>query len=240
MANIITINERSYLFDLGFGANTPLHPLPLPPPSSSSPLTTANRKLTFRPLLSTSHPSTPPSLIYFHRASPTSPWTDAYALSREEFHGPDFAVMNAKTSSDSIFTRTLVCVRLFFADEPWFAARAARDGHAAVIADRSRERGELAGQLVLVNNTLKYRILLTPAPALAALSGGDDVEAAGPEWSADVPLATFASEDERVEALRTYYDVRLSEEESRGILGAATALGGDAAEDMREVDALAG
>lgn len=217
MANIITIDGQRYLLDLGFGSNTPLTPLPFPPASSPS-ITVANRKLTLKPLLSTSHPSTPPSWVYSHRSSPGSPWTDAYALSREEFHAPDFRVMNLSTMTDSIFTRMLLCVRAFFADEPWFAERAARDGHGgdAVGGSGGRERGEIAGQIVLLGDTLKYRLLMTPVST--------EGEADGPEWSEDVHLATFATEDERVEALRTYFDVRFSDEEKRAIIGTPTAI----------------
>lgn len=216
MANIITIDNTRYLLDLGFGSNTPLTPLPFPA-SPATTTTTANRKLTLRPLLPSSHPTTPPSWVYAHRDAPSAPWTEAYALAREEFHLADFRVMNLSTMTSSIFTRLVVCVRAFFGDEAWFAARAEGDGHGGTVGAGGRERGEIAGQVILAGDSLKYRLLNTPVSTQG--------EAEGPEWSADVHLATFATEDERVEALRTYFGIRLSDEEKEAILELPTAIG---------------
>lgn len=210
MANIITIDGTPYLFDLAFGANTPLTPLPLPQTTTTT--TIANRKLSLKPLLATSHPTSPPSLIYSHRDSPSHPWVDAYALSREEFHNPDFRVMNLSTMTSSIFTRMVFCVRAFFPDEAWFVDRRERDGYAGVVG----KPGEIAGQLTLSGGTLKYRLLNTPVST--------EAEAEGPEWREDVPLATFTTEDERIEALGTYFGIQFSEEEKRAIFGTPTAL----------------
>lgn len=224
MANVVTIEDTRYLLDVGFGGNTALTPIPLP---TTSPTTeVGNRKLTLKPLLSTSHPSSPASYVYSHRASPSDPWTDAYALSREEFHAPDFVIMNLSTMSESIFTRTLVSVRAFFADEAWFAGRDGSD------AGEGRERGAIAGQLILVKNMLKYRLLNTPVGTKVADA---------PEWAEDVPLATFTTEDQRVDALRTYFGVELSAEERAAILDLSTAIGADEGPvDPREAQALEG
>src|SRR5690554_1441991 len=115
MANIVTVNGRRYLVDIGFGANTPLYPLPFPSPTATAAgdalpsLTTDNRRLTLRRLLPTSHPSSPPAWIYSHRASPSDPWIDAYALAPMEFHVSDFAVMNYWTMTNSFFAHTVIC-----------------------------------------------------------------------------------------------------------------------------------
>lgn len=243
MANIVAIDDRRYLVDIGFGANTPLYPLPFPhplPQTPSLPLpatqatptpypsrTTDNRKLTLRPPLTTSHPSSPHTWVYSHRSSPDDPWIDAYALSAEEFFHSDFGVMNYRTMLESIFTRMVVCVRGILSSETWLTA-GLTNGDAAERRAEDGEKGEaeLVGQLVLHNTTLKYRLLRTPIPSTAALSSDREGGGTQPEFGEDVPLATFTTEEERIAALKKYFGVVISEEERAGILGRDTAIGG--------------
>ncbi|SPN96601.1 related to arylamine N-acetyltransferase [Cephalotrichum gorgonifer] len=228
MANIITVDGVRYLVDVGFGANTPLAPLPFPNAPATA-LATGNRKLELKPLLSTSHPDTPPSWIYSHRASPAEPWVDAYALAREEFHTPDFEVMNLTTMTRSFFTESVICVRTFLAGEEWFLAEKSRVGgeEAAVETEVGKGKGsDMAGQLILFGKTLKYRTLATPTadPTLS----GEEVPDTRSDFGPDVPLLTFETERARIEALRTYFGVVLSAEDEAGILGLPSALAPEA------------
>lgn len=245
MANIVTIDSRRYLVDIGFGGNTPLYPLPFPhplPPTPSLPLPatqcppstpypsriTDNRKLTLRPPLSTSHPSTPHTWIYSHRSAPDAPWIDAYALSAEEFLHDDFRVMNLGTMTGSIFTKMVICVRGILSDETWLTGQTNGDVANGDITDGKRGgEPELVGQIVLHDKAVKYRLLKTPIPSCEELASDRELVGGGgqAELGEEVMLATFTTEEERVAALKKYFGIVLSEEERAGILGRDTAIG---------------
>ena len=239
MANIVTIDSRRYLVDIGFGGNTPLYPLPFPhplPPTPSLPLpatqspsstpypsrTTDPRTLTRPSPLPPSHPSTPHTWIYSHRSGPDSPWIDAYALSAEEFLHDDFRVMNLGTMTGSIFTKMVICVRGILSDETWLAVQTNGD---VAEGKRRGEEPELVGQIVLHDRAVKYRLLKTPIPSCDALASSGEFVGGQAELGDEVPLATFTTEEERVAALKKYFGIVLSEEERGGILGRDTAIG---------------
>lgn len=216
MANIVTLNSTHYHIDVGFGLNTPPFPVPFPPVPLSSPTpltphptsTVLNRKLTQQPLLSTSHPLSPPVWIYHHRARESDPWIPGYTFSAIEFHEEDYRVMNlmTMTSPASFFVQSVICVRTFLSNE---ALPKTIGGEEAKSSAEGEEEPRRAGQIVLFNDEVKLRRLKP---------GFED------EYGEYVVIEKFESEEARVEALRKWFGIRLSEEERRAIVGTSTEI----------------
>ncbi|PKS06279.1 hypothetical protein jhhlp_007027 [Lomentospora prolificans] len=213
MANIVTVDSAPYLVDVGFGLNTPLFPVPFP----SVPLNAAsapvpnpvsicqNRRLMQKPLLSTSHPLSPPAWIYSHRNGESNEFVEAYMISASEFRQQDFEVMNltTMTSPNSFFVQAVMCVRTFLSNDPLAQINEK--------TPRPNENGEpiLAGQVVLLKSEVKVRYVKP---------GKED------EFGEYQLLENLESETTRVAALRKWFNIKLSEEEQRAIIGRPTEI----------------
>ncbi|KKK14155.1 hypothetical protein P175DRAFT_0560120 [Aspergillus ochraceoroseus IBT 24754] len=137
MVLIVTIDDRKYMVDVGFGNNVPTSPLPLEENSIAMNIAPAEMRLI--------QDSIPEAVdqgqkvwIYQIRYNPESNWIPIYAFSGIEFLPQDFAVMNFATShqSTSWFTQVFVCVKL--------------------ILDESGER--LQGLYIMAEKEVKRRI----------------------------------------------------------------------------------
>ena len=113
MLNIVTIDAKKYVLDVGFGSSGPTHPLPL-----LENVIATNVGAQEMRLLHTSVPdfTVPEQKLWQYeiRHSSTDPWVPAYAFSEMEFTPRDFEMMNYFTSTHrtSWFTYLVVCVRI--------------------------------------------------------------------------------------------------------------------------------
>lgn len=184
MVNIVTIDERRYMVDVGFGVNGPTHPLPLVDGDVSVGIAPEEFRLLWTSIAQHSDPSQR-VWVSQHRNDAQSPWQDAYCFTDMEFFPVDYEILNFTTSQGrtSFFTHMIVCVKF--------------------LLEVKDDAEEPVGVVMLAGNEVKRRI------------GGKT------EY-----LATCKTEDERVEALEKWFDVRLSSQERAGIMGTVTQLAG--------------
>lgn len=118
MANIVTIGERRYLVDVGFGSNGPDAPVPLGDQQGPFPdetmQSTARQQMRLRRTTLPIHSDPSQKVwIYSTRPNPSSGWTEGYCFTEAEFFPADFAVMNLSTmtSPRCIFVQNVVVVK---------------------------------------------------------------------------------------------------------------------------------
>ncbi|KAL2798352.1 hypothetical protein BJX66DRAFT_44805 [Aspergillus keveii] len=117
MVLIVTIDQRRYMVDVGFGNNVPTRPLPLEENTVSINIAPSEMRLIKEPLPE-SVDQTQKFWIYQIRFSSNSVWIPIYAFSEVEFLPQDFAMMNYQTYQlpSSWFTQMFVCVQLILDD----------------------------------------------------------------------------------------------------------------------------
>ncbi|KAI9877940.1 MAG: N-terminal acetyltransferase [Pleopsidium flavum] len=139
MVNVITIDGKRYMVDVGFGSNGPTHPLPLVDAEVSVGIAPQRLRLLWTSIAQNTDPSQK-LWVFQHQNDPQSPWQDAYCFTELEFLPVDYEVMNFKTSHSrtSWFTYMIVCVKL--------------------ILEVIDEDQEVVGTVMLVGNEVKRRI----------------------------------------------------------------------------------
>lgn len=112
MANIVTINNTSYLVDVGYGADTAPIPVPLVHDQEFVTVAPARGRLQYRSLEEHTD-SNQRVWVYSTQEKQDSPWKDQYCFTEIEFIPADFEVMNFRTSvaPQSYFVQTIMCVR---------------------------------------------------------------------------------------------------------------------------------
>lgn len=136
MINIVTIANKRYLVDVGFGGSgAPTHPVPLVSDQPSSNIGSQSIRL----LLSSISDSTRKDQqlwCYQFCHGEDRPWIDGYSFTETEFLPQDFAMMSffTSTSRTSWFTYRVVCVKHLM------------------------EGGELIGEIRLYENEVRRRI----------------------------------------------------------------------------------
>ena len=118
MVILVTIEEKKYMVDVGFGSAAACAPLLLQDNDIISNVPTAGGRLAHRtiaPCIDT----TQKLWVYETRTSPEAPWTPAYCFSELEFIAADFEKTNFWTSQSraSWFTRALVLTKVILDDE---------------------------------------------------------------------------------------------------------------------------
>ncbi|KAL3461433.1 hypothetical protein BJX64DRAFT_277904 [Aspergillus heterothallicus] len=113
MVLIVTINERRYMVDVGFGNNVPTSPLPLEENTVSINIAPSEMRL-IKDTLPEAFDKSQKVWIYQIRFSSESVWIPIYAFTEVEFLPQDFAMMNFHTHQlpSSWFTQIFVCVQL--------------------------------------------------------------------------------------------------------------------------------
>lgn len=139
MVNIVTIDGKRYMVDVGFGGNGPTHPLPLVDGKVSVGIAPEELRLLWTSIAQHSDPSQR-LWVYQHRNDAQSPWQDGYCFTDLEFFPADYEVMNFTTSHSrtSWFTYMVVCVK-----------------HILEVKD---DEEEPVGVVMLVGNEVKRRI----------------------------------------------------------------------------------
>ncbi|EXJ89453.1 hypothetical protein A1O3_02520 [Capronia epimyces CBS 606.96] len=147
MINLVSIDGRKYLVDVGFGRQGTCSPSPLEPGHIMTNVPTSQTTLEYRPIASFSDPSQKVWVLQI-RDSPDHAWKSAYCLTEVEFLPQDFQVMNYYTSTSRIshFTYRLMLLKLVLSDDD--------DDD-----DNSNNDDAPVGYLILDGNELRRRSL---------------------------------------------------------------------------------
>ncbi|KAL4957461.1 arylamine N-acetyltransferase 1 [Aspergillus filifer] len=119
MVLVVTVAERKYMVDVGFGRNTPTSPLQLQLQFNIAVrLITPMEMSLVKETLSGSVDKRQKFWIYKTRNSPDSSWIPQYCFSEVEFLPEDFGMINFFTSQSRtlFFTQQLVCTRLILGE----------------------------------------------------------------------------------------------------------------------------
>lgn len=117
MVNIVTIEDKKYIIDVGFGSSGPTHPLPLVENEISINVGDQEMRLMHDTIPDFTR-SSQKLWLYQHRNSSSQDWLPTYAFSEMEFTPSDFQMMNYFTSTHrtSWFTYSVVCVKMILED----------------------------------------------------------------------------------------------------------------------------
>jgi arylamine N-acetyltransferase len=150
MLNIVTIEGKKYIVDVGFGSSGPTHPLPLIENEISTNVGDQEMRLLHDTIPDFTQ-SRQKLWIYQHRNGIDRPWLPTYAFSEMEFTPSDFEMMNYFTSSHrtSFFTYSVVCVKMIL------------------------DEGEIVGDITLFGGEVKRRIK-GKSEVLAICKGEED------------------------------------------------------------------
>jgi arylamine N-acetyltransferase len=112
MANIVSIQNRKYLVDVGIGSNPPQHPIPLDSGTEFDIIPPVRGKLEFRNI----NGQTDPDLrawVYSTQEDQHARWTERFMFTLAECLPGDFDMINGHVSTDpdSFFVRSVVAVR---------------------------------------------------------------------------------------------------------------------------------
>jgi arylamine N-acetyltransferase len=135
MLNIVTIDNKKYVVDVGFGSSGPTYPLPLIENEVSINVGDQEMRLMYDTIPDFTR-SSQKLWLYQHRNSPTQAWQPTYAFSEMEFTPSDYQMMNYFTSTHrtSWFTYLVVCVKMILED------------------------GEIVGDITLFGSEVKRRV----------------------------------------------------------------------------------
>lgn len=140
MVTIVTVAQKKYLVDVGFGNNGPTFPVPLQDGYSALNVLPSHRMLLNRGHIpDNTHRTRPEQLlwIYHLRFTDDMPWLASYCFSETEFLPADFETMNffVSKSPSSWFTYSVICLK--FLMDP--------------------ETEEMVGDITLFGNEIKQR-----------------------------------------------------------------------------------
>jgi arylamine N-acetyltransferase len=179
MVNLVTIGDTKYHVDVGFGSDGPIVPMPLDRSGSVQPhISPALARLQWRNISGNNDPNQR-LWVYEHRQNDDAEWDVKYCYTELEFQPCDYNVMNYHTSSSkTFFTRVIILDKK--------------------LLDKD---GELAGSLILNNDTMKWRI-----------HGVKEKE------------IKFETEGERLAALEEHLGIKFSKAERDSISGLPSQL----------------
>lgn len=111
MVNLVTIGQKRYLVDVGFGSNGLVHPVPLEHDHEFVGVAPFRGRLQYRSLEEHSDPNQR-VWVYSGQTTESAPWKDLYAFVEIEFFPTDFEVMNLRTMTapDSFFVQSVICM----------------------------------------------------------------------------------------------------------------------------------
>lgn len=112
MANIVTIQNRRYMVDVGYGADGPVTPLPLVSGEICEGLTGQQLKLEHKRLPQHRDPNQRVWVYSQRRAN--EQWEEVYHFLDVEFFPPDFEVLNHHATTKSLWASTVVAQKFVF------------------------------------------------------------------------------------------------------------------------------
>jgi arylamine N-acetyltransferase len=109
MVNIVTLEGKRYLVDVGFGVDGPCRPVLLSSNHEVPGIAPQMLRLEYKSLSIHSDPGQR-LWVYSHKRMPGKEWLEAYAFAEIEFFPEDFTIMNYSTMTSrlSFFTQRLV------------------------------------------------------------------------------------------------------------------------------------
>lgn len=194
--NLVRIGDTKYMVDVAFGANEPVAPLPLVVGREHGHVGPARVRLV--------HEAIPQNLdqecrlwIYQFQVDEHAAWTPMYCFVDFEFLPEDIQGMNLAPwrSPASWFTQKLVVVRFTTTAEA-DAGDGAGPGSAATERTLAGGDADVDGVLIMDHDRLKWR-----------------------RAGVTVMERQLVTDDERVEALKRYWGIELSEEDREAIRG---------------------
>jgi arylamine N-acetyltransferase len=186
--------------DVGFGGDGATKPLPLIDGQvTHNSIGTQELRLVrdYIPNLAERYDDSRKLWIYQYRNRPDQEWNSFYSFPEFEFLEPDFEIMNYWTSSnpESFQTSTVLVVTFLKREEEKENKKEWEDGE-----DEDEQTG-IYGKVMMVNGDVKRN-----------LGGKTSV------------IKTCVTEEERVEALREYFGITLTDEERESIRGTKSEL----------------
>jgi arylamine N-acetyltransferase len=117
MTNLVKIDGKRYLVDVGFGSDGPAGPMQLEHGYQCPGVGPQHQRLDYKKLSIHSDPDQR-AWVYSHRRDEVDEWTPAYSFTEVEFFPPDFDVMNlhVMTRPQSFFRQTVLCTKML--DDP--------------------------------------------------------------------------------------------------------------------------
>ena len=194
--NLATIAGKKYLLDSGFGGQGPSRPLALDHGVESTHVVPAQMRLMHEPLPKNLDQSQK-VWIYQYRYDQNHDWTPMYCFVDFEFTPNDVGSMNFAPwlNRASFFTHKVVCAR-FTTDREFDSAGGPGSPSEDALA------GEVDGSITINHDTLKWR-----------KDGKKIVE---------IP---FMKDEDRVDALRKYFGIHLTDQECEAIKNTAAMVG---------------
>ncbi|KAK3987117.1 arylamine N-acetyltransferase, pineal gland isozyme NAT-3 [Cladorrhinum sp. PSN332] len=118
MLNLVRINDKRYVADVGFGSNGPPFPYPLENGHDFVGIAPARGRLQYRTVDQLTDPEQK-VWVYSVKPDEETPWRDAYCFAEIEFMPGDFEVMNLRTmtSPRSFFVQSVMCMRTILGDD---------------------------------------------------------------------------------------------------------------------------
>ncbi|RYP81127.1 hypothetical protein DL769_002136 [Monosporascus sp. CRB-8-3] len=206
--NIVTVAGTRYMLDVGFGANGPTAPVPLPADDAGEGpelphISPARMRVRREPIPQQVNQRCRVWIYQHHTGIESADWTPMYCFVDIEFIPEDLRAMNMAPwrSPTSFFTRRIIMTR-FTTDREQAPAE---DGGGAGPGSADEEAisgGRIDGAIILFGDTLKWR-----------RNGETRLQ------------IKFKSEEERVEALKRYFGIVLDEEDRDAIRGTVSEIG---------------
>jgi arylamine N-acetyltransferase len=197
--NIVNIGGQEFGVDVCFGARVPIYPFALTDGLIQDNLPPGQLRLRYDTI--PEKISGQKLWIFETRKDASSSWSPCYAFEGVELLAQDFAILNLgpETSPDSFFTYRIILVR-FTAHYETYSGDITQD-----VTSHARENnGEppvLDGQLILDGELVKWR------------------KNGVTRWE-----ITLQTEEDRVQALKTWFGIILSEADQHAIHGTVAAL----------------
>jgi len=122
MVNIVTLNSRKYLVDVGFGAKEPTCPVSLTDGFMFPILGQSAGRIDLKHLEKHSKVAKKDPIhrlwVYSIQATPNDPWEEMYSFTETEFFPEDFEMMSyyVSTRPDSWFVQEVVAYRMLMDD----------------------------------------------------------------------------------------------------------------------------
>lgn len=192
--NIVMLDGKKYLCDVGFGPKEPLRPMLLVDGETSKHISPAEVRLVYQTL--PQNLSDAKLWVYQWRPDANKDWMMTYCFSEMELLPGDLEGLNYAPwiGRASHFTQKVICVRYSLSNE-------SDDEVDGLPVEVSIAQSEIDGSLIVNQDNFKWR-----------------------RHGEDIIDRDFKDEDDRVETLRKYFGIELDFEDRRAITGSVSAL----------------
>ena len=212
MVNLVRVEGRRYLVDVGFGGDGPCRPILLERKGEGGivygGVAPQELRLEWKSLPKHTDPEQR-VWVYSHRENQSARWVEAYCFTEVEFFAEDFAIMNLTTMTlrESYFVQTVLAQRFMLKEEVEegdFEDQVNEGQGTCEGTNGGQNRPRAVGVMILHKDLVKRRM-------------AGEVEL----------LTVLESEADRAAALKKYFKIELGEEELRAIRDLPTELRGD-------------